>query len=138
MSKNELFNTTSLEEFFQTLNTVNVIDPCSADAAAYLTDRYSGITVTGAELTKEMLQAISDRTVDAFHIKYCEAPFLVVIFDKNDACKSTLQHELAYFMSVRDYKGLKTIILSEERVVSYPLSNESFIGFSRVYTEIRN
>ena len=127
-----------LNELLSYFFVVNVIDPCVSEAAEYLLQVFNdGITVTGAEMTQEMIQAISQNSMDAFRHKYCEAPFLLIRFGREDAMKSAFTHQLAYIMAVRHYKKLYTVVLSEDRLVSYGITNESLKGFTKPFTQIR-
>lgn len=75
--------------------------------------------------------------MEDFRHKYCEAPFLIIHLDKDDVCKTALQHELVFFLNVRQYKNLSTILLSKDRLTEYPLTNDSLIGYARAYDSIR-
>lgn len=134
-----VFNTEHLNELLSCFYVVNVIDHDNiSEAAEYLFQVFNdGITVTGAEMTQEMIQAISHNSMDAFRYKYCEAPFLLIRFDKEDALKSAFPYQLAYIMAVRHYKKLYTVVLSEDRLASYGITNESLKGFTKPFTQIR-
>lgn len=132
-----VFNTEHLNELLS-YYIVNVTDPSPSVAADYLLQVYNdGIAVSGTELTQEMVLAISQNSMDEFRHKYCEVPFLIISFDKEDALKSAFPSELAYILSVRHYKKLYTVVLSKDRMVSYPITNESLLGFTKPHTKIR-
>lgn len=134
----ENFNPTNLNDLLIHLSVVNVTDPVPDEAAAFLQESYrNNVFVTGTQLTQEMMNAIITRKMEDFRHKYCEAPFLIIHLDKDDACKTALQHELVFFLNVRQYKNLSTILLSKDRLTDYPLTNDSLIGYARAYDSIR-
>ena len=61
----------------------------------------------------------------------------MIHLDQNDVCKTALQHELVFFLNVRHYQNLSTILLSKGRLTKYSLTNESLIEYARAYDSIR-
>lgn len=134
----ENFNGTNLNDLLAHLPVVNVTDPLPEEASAFLQQTYNNsVCVTGTQLAQEMINAVITRTTDDFRHKYCEAPFLIIHLDKDDACKTALQNELVFILNVRHYKKLPSILLSEDRLTSYSLTNESLIGYACAYESIR-
>ena len=132
------FNTTNLNDLLTHLSVVNVTDPIPEEASAFLQQFYpNSVYITDTQLTQEMMNAITTRTMGIFRHKYCEAPFLIIQIDKDDANKTALQQELVFFLNVRQYKKLSTILLSKDRLTEYPLTNESLIGYAHAYESIR-
>ena len=132
------FNVTNLNNLLANLSVVNVTDPMPTEASAFLQHTYpNSIYVTGTQLTQEMMDAIMTRSIEDFRHKYCEVPFFIIHFEKEDACKSALQQEIVLFLNVRQYKNLPTLLLSKERLTEYPLTNESLIGYAHIYDTIR-
>lgn len=132
------FSILNLNDLLTHLSAVNVTDHVPDEAAAFLQESYqNSVFVTGTQLTHEMMNAIITRKLDDFRHKYCEAPLLIIHLDKDDACKTALQHELVFFLNVRQYKNLSTILLSKDRLTEYHLTNESLIGYARAFDSIR-
>jgi len=132
------FSLSNLNDLLIHLSVVNVTDPVPEEAATFLQESYpNSVYVTGTQLTQEMMNAIITRSMENFRCKYCEVPFLIIHLDKEDACKSALQLELVFFLNVRQYKNLSTILLSKDRLTDYPLTNDSLIGYARAYDSIR-
>ena len=88
-------------------------------------------------MTQEMMNAIASQKMEDFRHRYCEAPFLIIHLTEEDVCKPALQHELVFFLNVRQYKKLPTVLLSKDRLTAYPIANESLIGYAHVYESIR-
>lgn len=132
------FSISNLIDLLSHFSTVNVTDPDPNEASKFLQQSYqNSLFVTGNKLTQEMIKAISTNTMDTLRSKYCEAPFLIILLNKDDTVKTALQQELAFYLNVRQYKKLPTILLSEERLNEYPLTNESLIGYTHIYDSIR-
>ena len=131
------FNTEHLNELLSHFYVVNVIDPCTSEAAEYIFHKFGGIAVTGDDMTQELLQAAAKNSMDAFRHKYCDAPFLLIRFDREDSLKSAFPFQLAYIMAVRHYNKRYTVVLSEDRLVSYGITNESLKAFTKPFTQIR-
>ena len=132
------FSLSNLNDLFTHLSVVNVTDPIPAEAIVFLfSEHIDSLSVSGIELIREMLNAISANTIEAFQQKYCEAPFLIVSLDDESVCKTALQNELVFIMNVRQYKKLPTVLLSKNRLADYPLTNESLITYTRVHCSIR-
>ena len=133
----QIFALTNLNELLSHFSAVNVTDPVPNEAGAFLQQVYPGsVFVTGAKLTQAMIKAVAANTMDALRRKYCEAPFLIIQIDKDDAIKTTLQQELVFWLNVRQYKKLPTILLSEVKLSEYPLTNESLMGYALIYNSI--
>lgn len=132
------FDIANLNKLLAHLSVVNVTDSIPDEAGAFLQHTYpNSVCVTGTQLTQEMMDAIMTRSIEEFRHKYCEVPFLIIRFEKEDACKSALQQEIVLFLNVRQYKNLPTLLLSKERLTQYPLTNESLIGYAHIYDIIR-
>lgn len=136
--KPQSFSLSKLNDLLTHLSVVNGIDPVPEEAVTYLRESYpNSVYVTGTQLTQEMMDAIITRTMEDFRHKYCEAPFLIISLNKEDTCKTALQHELVFILNVRQYKNLSTILLSKDRLTEYPLTNDSLIGYACAYNSIR-
>lgn len=132
------FDISNLNDLLSHLPAINVIDSEPDEAKSFLLQTYeNSISVTGAELIQGMMGAIINKTQGDFRRKYCELPFLIIMLDKEEVCKTALQDELAFILDVRSYKELPTVLLSKDRIISYPLTNKSFLIYARAYDTIR-
>ena len=134
-----VFCLSNLHQLLSHVPVINVTDADPEEAGAFLRQAYpDSIIVTGKQLLKEMSNALFTNTQKAFRSQYCEPSFLMIHLTKEDVCKTSVQQELVFLLSVRQYKELPTILLSEEELLSYPLSNESLIGYAQFRETIRN
>jgi len=100
----------NLNDLLNHFSVVNITDPIPEESSAFLQQSYlNSVYVTGTQLTKEMMNAIITRSTDAFRQNYCEIPFLIIYLDKA-TFKTALQRELVFFLNVRKYKKLPTIL----------------------------
>ena len=95
------------------------------------------LCVDSEKMFDEMMNAISNNTLDEFNKKYCEAKMLVIKMNREDAKKSAFQSELVFILNVRKYHKRKTIVVSDERAVNYQFSNEELVSILRPHIKIR-
>ena len=127
-----------LNDLFSYFSVVNIVDKNPKEVIEFFKSENEGCVYNSTEgITEDIRYAIMNKALEKFREKYCEAPLLIVYFKKEHGGKSALQFEMTYILNVRDYKKLNTILVSEERVETYGLTNESLIQYAHIHDELR-
>lgn len=76
-----------------------------------------------------IIHSIINNRCKEFKREFCETPLLILDVDPEHLTKDSIQAELAYILSVRSYKDLPTIIISEAPLKRITFPNNSFNSF---------
>lgn len=76
-----------------------------------------------------IIHSIVNNRCKEFKREFCETPLLILDADPEHLTKDSIQAELTYILSVRSYKDLPTIIVSETPLKRITFPNNSFNSF---------
>jgi len=131
------YNIESLRNLFEYSLFVNVIDYDKAKACEAISAEYENSIISRSkQFIGEIKEAIRTKTLHLFKEKYCEAPFVIISIDEEDANKDAFQFELVYMLNVRHYKKLPTVFVTEKAMSEYPFSNIGIEYYSRSWNQL--
>lgn len=129
-------DTSSLDSLFEQIRTVNIVTPSPREVCEYLVNnKYTNAVHTSSgEMVNEMIRAVMTNKADKFRSKYCEAPVFILNAAEQDLMKDSFGNEVILILSVRYYKHLPTVFVSEKAVSSFDRINP-FIASLMLPTE---